>query len=158
MMSRTRRNSDHNPLLPSTSHSADKLSTMTTCGVARLQPHPEALCIMSCWSFIVSLILWTLQEYLSATLFRGSIRTYKWLWLQIRYDSYCDFHRILAFTAGGAPGAPADQEYSCEYGSGKYYALCAFGGLLSCGITHTAVVPLDMVKCRIQVRSADCSW
>ena len=33
----------------------------------------------------------------------------------------------------------------------KYYALCGFGGILSCGITHTALVPLDMVKCRIQV-------
>jgi len=48
--------------------------------------------------------------------------------------------------------AAADaEEYSCEYGSGKYYALCGLGGLLSCGITHTAVVPLDLVKCRIQV-------
>lgn len=34
----------------------------------------------------------------------------------------------------------------------KYYALCGFGGILSCGITHTALVPLDLVKCRIQVR------
>merc|ERR1712002_719874 len=42
---------------------------------------------------------------------------------------------------------------SCEYGSGKYYALCGLGGLLSCGITHTAVVPLDLVKCRIQVNA-----
>lgn len=33
----------------------------------------------------------------------------------------------------------------------KYYALCSFGGALSCGVTHTAVVPLDLVKCRIQV-------
>lgn len=32
-----------------------------------------------------------------------------------------------------------------------YYGYCAFGGLLSCGITHTAIVPLDLVKCRIQV-------
>ncbi|CAD5218146.1 unnamed protein product [Bursaphelenchus okinawaensis] len=38
-----------------------------------------------------------------------------------------------------------------EFGSGKYYALCGLGGVLSCGITHTAIVPLDMVKCRIQV-------
>lgn len=42
-------------------------------------------------------------------------------------------------------------EYSCEYGSMKFYALCGFGGVLSCGITHTAVVPLDLVKCRMQV-------
>lgn len=40
---------------------------------------------------------------------------------------------------------------SCEFGSAKYYALCGFGGILSCGITHTAVVPLDLVKCRLQV-------
>lgn len=46
--------------------------------------------------------------------------------------------------------APSDQ-YSCEFGSAKYYALCGFGGILSCGITHTLVVPLDLVKCRIQV-------
>jgi len=40
---------------------------------------------------------------------------------------------------------------SCEFGSMKYYGFCAFGGVLSCGITHTAVVPLDLLKCRIQV-------
>lgn len=42
-------------------------------------------------------------------------------------------------------------EYSCEFGSMKFYALCGFGGVLSCGLTHTAVVPLDLVKCRMQV-------
>jgi solute carrier family 25 phosphate transporter 3 len=40
---------------------------------------------------------------------------------------------------------------SCEFGSRKYFALCGLGGILSCGITHTAIVPLDLVKCRIQV-------
>lgn len=45
-------------------------------------------------------------------------------------------------------------EYSCEFGDNKYYALCGLGGILSCGITHTAVVPLDLVKCRLQVDSA----
>ena len=44
------------------------------------------------------------------------------------------------------------EDYSCEFGSMKYYAICGFGGILSCGLTHTAVVPLDLVKCRIQVR------
>ena len=47
--------------------------------------------------------------------------------------------------------AASTEEYSCEIGSPKYYALCGFGGLLSCGITHTAVTPLDLVKCRLQV-------
>lgn len=43
---------------------------------------------------------------------------------------------------------------SCEIGSAKYFALCGFGGVLSCGLTHTGVVPLDLVKCRLQVDSA----
>ncbi|XP_051852813.1 phosphate carrier protein, mitochondrial-like [Antechinus flavipes] len=42
-------------------------------------------------------------------------------------------------------------EYSCEFGSFKYLALCSLGGVLSCGTTHTAIVPLDLVKCRMQV-------
>jgi len=46
------------------------------------------------------------------------------------------------------------EENSCEFGSAKYFALCGFGGVLSCGLTHTAVVPLDLVKCRIQVDPA----
>jgi len=51
--------------------------------------------------------------------------------------------------------ACADEpQYSCEPGTPKFYALCAFGGLLSCGLTHTAVVPLDLVKCRLQVDAA----
>jgi len=35
----------------------------------------------------------------------------------------------------------------------QYYAACTFGGLLACGLTHTAVTPLDLVKCRRQVDS-----
>ncbi|KRY39862.1 Phosphate carrier protein, mitochondrial, partial [Trichinella spiralis] len=46
---------------------------------------------------------------------------------------------------------PSNDEYSCEFGSGKYFALCGLGGVVSCGLTHTGVVPLDLVKCRIQV-------
>jgi len=38
-----------------------------------------------------------------------------------------------------------------ELYSGKYYAACTVGGILACGITHTAVTPLDLVKCRRQV-------
>ncbi|XP_047105335.1 phosphate carrier protein, mitochondrial-like [Schistocerca piceifrons] len=45
-------------------------------------------------------------------------------------------------------------EDSCEFASGKYFALCGLGGILSCGITHTMVVPLDLVKCRLQVDPA----
>uniref|UniRef100_T1J0E7 Phosphate carrier protein, mitochondrial n=1 Tax=Strigamia maritima TaxID=126957 RepID=T1J0E7_STRMM len=47
--------------------------------------------------------------------------------------------------------AAATEEYCCEFGSMEYFALCGLGGILSCGITHTMIVPLDLVKCRIQV-------
>ncbi|KGO37258.1 Protein of unknown function DUF3602 [Penicillium expansum] len=40
-----------------------------------------------------------------------------------------------------------------EPGSLKYYAACTFGGMLACGLTHTAVTPLDLIKCRRQVDS-----
>lgn len=33
----------------------------------------------------------------------------------------------------------------------SYYGKCMIGGILSCGLTHTAVVPLDIIKCRRQV-------
>jgi len=47
--------------------------------------------------------------------------------------------------------ASAGSSDEVVFGSGKYYALCGLGGILSCGITHTAIVPLDLIKCRIQV-------
>lgn len=34
----------------------------------------------------------------------------------------------------------------------SYYGKCMIGGILSCGITHTVVCPLDIIKCRKQVR------
>ncbi|KAM4059476.1 mitochondrial carrier protein [Hirsutella rhossiliensis] len=38
-----------------------------------------------------------------------------------------------------------------ELYSGKFYAACTVGGLMACGLTHTAVTPLDLVKTRRQV-------
>ncbi|KAF4626409.1 hypothetical protein G7Y89_g11755 [Cudoniella acicularis] len=38
-----------------------------------------------------------------------------------------------------------------ELYSGKYFLACGFGGIIACGPTHTAVTPLDLVKCRRQV-------
>jgi len=60
------------------------------------------------------------------------------------------------FGGNKAPPPPEKpkEEYSCEFGSPKFYAYCGLGGMLSCGITHTLVVPLDLVKCRIQVDAA----
>jgi len=34
--------------------------------------------------------------------------------------------------------------------SAEYYGYCTIGGILSCGLTHTAVTPLDVVKCNMQ--------
>lgn len=33
----------------------------------------------------------------------------------------------------------------------EYYAACTIGGAVACGPTHTAVTPLDLIKCRRQV-------
>ncbi|XP_015607080.1 phosphate carrier protein, mitochondrial [Cephus cinctus] len=59
----------------------------------------------------------------------------------------------LIVRADSAAGAPAGQ-YCCEFGSRKYFLLCGVGGIVSCGITHTLITPLDLIKCRLQVDSA----
>jgi solute carrier family 25 phosphate transporter 3 len=41
-----------------------------------------------------------------------------------------------------------------EFGSSEYYLKCCLGGSISCGLTHTMIVPLDLVKCRMQVDAA----
>jgi len=46
-------------------------------------------------------------------------------------------------------GAPATPGKVVLY-SAEYYQLCGIGGILSCGITHTLVTPLDLVKCNAQ--------
>ena len=74
-------------------------------------------------------------------------------------DVPLDNSELVWFTDGSSyvndgqrkAGAAAVEEYSCEYGSVKFYALGGFGGVLSCCLTHTAVAPLDLVKCRMQV-------
>lgn len=38
----------------------------------------------------------------------------------------------------------------------SYYFKCMIGGLLACGITHTAIVPLDVMKCKKQVDPTYC--
>lgn len=78
-----------------------------------------------------------------------------------RYSSCCGCRHYDCFHCGRFVGCvcntskfPVDASISdaqVEFGSLKYYALCALGGVISCGVTHTAIVPLDLVKCRIQV-------
>lgn len=36
-----------------------------------------------------------------------------------------------------------------DYHDIRYYSKCMIGGTLACGITHFAIVPVDVVKCRL---------
>jgi len=56
---------------------------------------------------------------------------------------------VAALAASSGKASSTDD--SCAYGSTTYFLYCGLGGVISCGTTHTALVPLDLVKCRIQV-------
>lgn len=47
--------------------------------------------------------------------------------------------------------SPSEPVKKIEMFSPRYYAACAVGGSLCCGLTHTAITPLDLVKCNMQV-------
>ncbi|KAL8042686.1 hypothetical protein ABFX02_09G069400 [Erythranthe guttata] len=49
---------------------------------------------------------------------------------------------------------PAPKESRVELFSPAYYAACTAGGILSCGLTHMTVTPLDLVKCNMQIDPA----
>ncbi|CAD5218570.1 unnamed protein product [Bursaphelenchus okinawaensis] len=66
-------------------------------------------------------------------------------------DNLVSTNAVMPFGMPRKADCAGSTSGTVEFGSGKYYALCGLGGILSCGITHTAIVPLDMVKCRIQV-------
>lgn len=46
---------------------------------------------------------------------------------------------------------PPRPKGAIELYSPTYFAACTLGGIIACGPTHTAVTPLDLVKCRRQV-------
>uniref|UniRef100_A0A7S0V9K2 Mitochondrial phosphate carrier protein n=1 Tax=Polytomella parva TaxID=51329 RepID=A0A7S0V9K2_9CHLO len=50
--------------------------------------------------------------------------------------------------------AAAPAERKIELYSTEYYITCGLGGVASCGLTHTAVTPLDVVKCNMQTNAA----
>lgn len=64
-------------------------------------------------------------------------------------------HKSLFPSANGASRSfvvPAPNEPGkIEMYSPAFYAACTAGGILSCGLTHMAVTPLDLVKCNMQV-------
>jgi len=48
-------------------------------------------------------------------------------------------------------GRKAEVVPAVELHTPLFYATCALGGVLSTGLTHLAVTPLDLVKCNMQV-------
>lgn len=54
----------------------------------------------------------------------------------------------LSQLAGAVPEPPKS---GIQLFSKEYYAACTLGGIIACGPTHSAVTPLDLVKCRRQV-------
>jgi len=55
-----------------------------------------------------------------------------------------------------APGLVEKKPWDARYihhvpHTTSYYAKCTVAGILSCGLTHTLVCPLDVVKCNMQV-------
>jgi len=43
---------------------------------------------------------------------------------------------------------------SCELGTFGYFLRCGVGGAISCGLTHTGITPIDVLKCRTQADPA----
>ena len=43
------------------------------------------------------------------------------------------------------------QVMAAEKHDAAYYFKCMIGGSLACGLTHTAIVPLDVMKCKKQI-------
>lgn len=44
-----------------------------------------------------------------------------------------------------------ESSFEVEEFSAGYYGLCTAGGMLSAGITHLAITPLDVLKVNMQV-------
>lgn len=57
---------------------------------------------------------------------------------------------LQKYTNELVPNAPTPSSGIALY-SKEFYGACTVGGILACGVTHTMVTPLDVVKCRRQV-------
>lgn len=106
----------------------------------------EASIMEACWHWIETVARCDLDQNTLIWCFSGDSFHYLPLCLLIFVLLHVTLHAACL-----CPLPSTTEEVSCEFGSSKYYALCGFGGILSCGLTHTAVVPLDLVKCRLQV-------
>ncbi|KAK8941036.1 hypothetical protein KSP39_PZI010235 [Platanthera zijinensis] len=55
------------------------------------------------------------------------------------------------YWGSSSPDAPCGHKKKIELYSPMFYVACSAGGISSCGLTHTAVTPLDLVKCNMQI-------
>lgn len=55
-------------------------------------------------------------------------------------------------SSNGTSFAIATPNEKVEMYSPAYFAACTVAGMLCCGITHTAITPLDVIKCNMQVK------
>nr|XP_043615337.1 mitochondrial phosphate carrier protein 3, mitochondrial-like [Erigeron canadensis] len=58
------------------------------------------------------------------------------------------------FIASRRNSASSSSNCKMEIYSPAYYLTCSLGGIFSCGFTHMAVTPLDLVKCNMQINPA----
>jgi solute carrier family 25 (mitochondrial phosphate transporter), member 3 len=58
----------------------------------------------------------------------------------------------------GPAGSPPARSVTANLRPVDYYLKCMFGGALACGVTHTAVAPIDIHKCRMQALSQSGRW
>lgn len=63
--------------------------------------------------------------------------------------------KIMATSA--AKGWDARYSHAVPH-TNEYYLKCCLGGVLSCGLTHLAVTPLDVAKCNMQVCMYVCMY
>jgi solute carrier family 25 phosphate transporter 3 len=47
--------------------------------------------------------------------------------------------------------SPKERQKPVAMYSSEYYKACLIGGAVACGTTHTAITPLDVVKCNMQI-------
>ena len=59
----------------------------------------------------------------------------------------------ISFSSSIVAAAAAEPGKIVPY-TNAFYGVCALGGIASCGLTHTAVTPMDVVKCNMQTNAA----
>ncbi|VDK42127.1 unnamed protein product [Anisakis simplex] len=104
---------------------------------------------ISSWSGVIVIVcMWIFMYFHVVALLYDGIAQFLYSWDTSQYLMKASYHLVSSTIATkliqAAPG-------EVPYGSLQFFAYCGLGGIISCGTTHTSIVPLDLVKCRIQV-------